>query len=175
MVDRFPVLWNGACAGELTAEREGLYTCFHVCCHPPENAVWCAWAVGEQGELRLGVLEPSGGAFVLRRRFSDHMTVPVGRVLRGELRPAGQLQSQQWEAAAEPEQLFSAAWLRRGLHGLSGAMTCMENGMRCLALPYDPKVPFPLAELFCFARLRYLGEKAYVEFRFDEKDWPVFG
>ena len=33
----------------------------------------------------------------------------------------------------------------------------------------------PLAELFCFARLRYLGEKAYVEFRFDEKDWPVFG
>lgn len=72
----------------------------------------CAWAVGEQGELRLGVLEPSGGAFVLRRRFSDRMTVPVGRVLRGELRPAGQLQSQQWEAAAEPEQLFSAAWLR---------------------------------------------------------------
>ena len=26
VVDRFPVLWNGACAGELTAEREGLYT-----------------------------------------------------------------------------------------------------------------------------------------------------
>ena len=63
----------------------------------------------------------------------------------------------------------------RASNGLSGAMTCMESGMRCLALPYDPKAPFPLAELFCFARLRYLGEKAYVEFRFDEKDWPVFG
>ena len=136
--------------------------------------MWCAWAVGEQGELRLGVLEPSGGAFVLRRRFSDHMTVPAGRLLRGELRPAGQ-PSVQWGPAAEPEQLFSAAWLRRSVHGLSGAMTCTEGGVRCLALPYDPKAPFPLAELFCFARLRYLGEKAYVEFRFDEKDWPVFG
>lgn len=173
-MDRFPVLWNGASAGELTTEREGLYTCFHVHCHPPENGVWCAWAVGEQGELRLGVLEPSGGAFVLRRRFSDHMTVPAGRLLRGELRPAGQ-PSVQWGPAAEPEQLFSAAWLRRSVHGLSGAMTCTEGGVRCLALPYDPKAPFPLAELFCFARLRYLGEKVYVEFRFDEKDWPVFG
>ena len=101
-MDRFPVLWNGASAGELTTEREGLYTCFHVHCHPPENGVWCAWAVGEQGELRLGVLEPSGGAFVLRRRFSDHMTVPAGRLLRGELRPAGQ-PTVQWGPAAEPE------------------------------------------------------------------------
>lgn len=173
-MDRFPVLWNGASAGELTAEREGLYTCFHVRCHPPENGVWCAWAVGEQGELRLGVLEPSGGAFVLRRRFSDHMTVPAGRLLRGELRPAGQPVSR-WEPIAEPEQLFSAAWLRRSMHGLSDVMTCTEGTVRCLALPYDPKKPFPLTELFCFARLRYLGEKAYIEFRFDEKDWPVFG
>ena len=110
-----------------------------------------------------------------QRQSRESLPHLAGRVLRGALRPAGQLQAQQWEAAAEPEQLFSAAWLRRGLHGLSGAMTCMENGMRCLALPYDPKAPFPLAELFCFARLRYLGEKAYVEFRFDEKDWPVFG
>lgn len=173
-MDRFPVLWNGASAGELTAQREGLYTCFHVRCQPPENAVWCAWAVGDRGELRLGVLEPSGGAFVLRRRFSDHMTAPVGRVLRGELRPAGEQPMCQWTAAPRPDQLFSASWLRRLLQGLTGAMTCTEGNIRCLMLPYDPKEPFPLTELFCFARLRYLGEKAYVEFQFDRTEQPVF-
>lgn len=50
---------------------------------------------GNRGSCAWVCWEPSGGAFVLRRRFSDHMTVPAGRLLRGELRPAGQ-PSVQW-------------------------------------------------------------------------------
>ena len=75
-MDKFPLLGSGHPAGELATEKEPLYTWFTARCHLPEEGLWCAWAVGEQGELRLGVLEPEGGQMSIRRRFSDRMTAP---------------------------------------------------------------------------------------------------
>ena len=51
-MDKFPLLWSGRPAGELATEKEPLYTWFTARCHLPEEGLWCAWAVGEQGELR---------------------------------------------------------------------------------------------------------------------------
>ena len=31
-MDKFPLLWKEKAVGELTAEREALYTCFSACC-----------------------------------------------------------------------------------------------------------------------------------------------
>ena len=77
-MDKFPLLGKEAPLGELTTEREALYTWFTARCRLPGKGLWCAWAVGTQGELRIGVLEPAGDWVAIRRRFSDRMTAPLG-------------------------------------------------------------------------------------------------
>lgn len=174
-MDKFPLLWDGRPSGELTAERETLYTRFTVRCRLPEDGLWCAWAVGDLGELRLGVLEPEGEQAVIRRRFSRQMTAPLGRLLRGELRPArGQAARESWETAPEPDRLFRAPWLRKHLKNARGAMTRTEGGCRYVALPYDKEKDFPLTTLFCFARIQCIGGKAYAVYAFDKRESPVF-
>lgn len=171
-MDKFPLLWSGQPLGELTAEPEPLYTWFTVRCRLPEDGLWCAWAVGEAGELRLGVLEPENGQMSIRRRFSRRMTEPLGRLLRGEVRPAVE-DGRSWEAVQEPERLFRTPWLRRQLRGMEGVLTQnIEEGRR-LALPYDPQKPYPLAPMFCLSRIRRLGAGKYVIYTFDRREWPV--
>lgn len=174
-MDKFPLLWEGSPTGELTTEREALYTWFTARCRLPGEGLWCAWAVGDCGELRLGVLEPEGERAVIRRRFSERMTTPLGKLLRGEIRPArGRAVQETWEPAVEPVSLFHASWLRKRLRGARGALTRTETGCRYLALPYDKAGPFPLTTLFCFARIRTIEGKSYVVYAFDSQETPVF-
>ncbi len=172
-MDKFPLLLDGGPAGELAAEQEGLYTCFSARCPLPDG-LWCAWAVGDRGELRLGVLEPEGTQGAIRRRFSRQLTAPLGRLLRGEVRQAGAKEAEIWESAPAPDQLFRASWLRQRLKGAQGARVRQAGKKRYLALPYDRGRPFPLTTLFCFARLRKIGEEDYVVYAFDDQDRPVF-
>lgn len=172
-MDKFPLMLEGKPAGELTAEQEGLYTWFSASCSLPEG-LWCAWAVGDRGELRLGVLEPEGGQGAIRRRFSGRLTAPLGRLLRGEVRPAGAKEPEVWEPVSAPEQLFRAPWLRQRLRGAQRAKTRQTGGIRYLALPYDKAKPFPLTTLFCFAHIRSIGETEYVVYAFDRQERPVF-
>ena len=170
-MDKFPLLWEGNAIGELSAEQETLYTWFTVRCRLPGEDIWCAWAVGDRGELRLGVVEPQNG---IRRRFSHQMTAPLGKLLRGELRPAGDRTEENWTAAPEPDRLFRTPWLRRQLRDVRGALTRTAEAGRFLALPYDEKRPFPLTPLFCLAQPRNIGGKRYLVYAFDGKEWPVF-
>ena len=170
-MDKFPLLWEGKAIGELSAEQETLYTWFTVRCRLPGEDIWCAWAVGDRGELRLGVVEPQNG---IRRRFSHQMTAPLGKLLRGELRPAGDRTEENWTAAPEPDRLFRTPWLRRQLRDVRGALTRTAEAGRFLALPYDEKQSFPLTPLFCMAQPRNIGGKRYLVYAFDGKEWPVF-
>lgn len=172
-MDKFPLTWNGKSIGELTTERESLYTWFSARCRLPGSGFWCVWAVGEKGELRIGILEPVGDRAAIRRRFSDRMTAPLGRLLRGEVRPAGET-PEAWEAAPQPDALFRSPWLRRLLQGAHGVLARKEEGRQYVALPYDAKAPFPLTTLFCLARVRDIRGHVYVIYCFDETEWPVF-
>ena len=167
-MDKFPLLWEGTALGELTVQREALYTSFTARCRLPGEGLWCAWAVGDRGELRLGVLEPQSG---IKRRFSRQMTEPLGKLLRGELRPSSGTET--WTAAPEPDRLFRTPWLRKNLHGVHGVLTRTAAERRLVALPYDPGKPFPLTPMFCLARVRDIGGKRYAVYAFDEKEWPV--
>ena len=171
-MDKFPLVWEERVVGELTAEREALYTWFSARCRCPEEGIWCAWAVGDRGELRLGVLEPCGEQAAIRRRFSRQMTAPLGKLLRGEIRPAG-APPENWDPAERPERLFRAAWLQQLLQGAEGALTRTEEGWRYVALPYDAKKRFPMETLFCFARIRQIRGKPYAVFHFDGEEQPV--
>lgn len=177
-MDKFPLLLDGRPAGELITEQEGLYTWFSARCPLPEG-LWCAWAVGDRGELRLGVLEPEGRQGSIRRRFSKQLTAPLGRLVRGEVRPAGvraedRESAADWKNVPDPARLFRAPWLRQRLQGARGALTRQAGEVRYLALPYDKCKPFPLTTLFCFAHLREIGSSTYVVYAFDGQERPVF-
>lgn len=179
-MDKFPLLLEGRPVGELITEREALYTWFDIRCRLPEKGLWQAWAVGDQGELRLGVPEPAEGRTALRRRFSRRMTEPLGRLLRGELRPAGSVpvsagSRNPWQSAPQPESLFqSPPWPRQRLRGQQDALCRRENGLLFLALPYDSSKPFPLTCLFCFASVRTIQGSPYAVFAFGPGEEPVF-
>ena len=174
-MDKFPLLKEGIPSGELIAEREALYTWFTARGPLPEgDELWCAWVIGEGGELRLGILEPSGDVGSIRRRFSDRMTRPLNRLLRGEIRPAGAKETENWEPAPAPDRLFRAPWLRQRLKGTQGAQIRASENLRYLAIPYDKGKPFPLPTLFCFAHVRPIGEAQYVVYCFDDHENPRF-
>ena len=93
----------------------------------------------------------------------------------GELRPVEPPEgSGVWEPAPAPERLFRGDFLRGELRGCRGVLTRKEGEIRYLALPFDCRRPFLLTSLFCFARVRPIGGKAYAVFAFDRAERPVF-
>ena len=173
-MDKFPLLRDGRPAGELIAEREALYTWFEARCPLPGEGLWCAWAVGDLGELRLGILEPVGDLASIRRRFSARLTDPLGRLQWGEIRPACPAETGAWTPLTAPEALFRAPGLRRELGRTPGVLIRDRGDRRDVAVPYDPARPFPLTALFCFARICQIGGQDYAVFAFDREERPVF-
>ena len=173
-MDKFPLLRDGRPAGELIAEREALYTWFEARCPLPGEGLWCAWAVGDLGELRLGILEPVGDLASIRRRFSARLTDPLGRLQWGEIRPACPAETGAWTPLTAPEALFRTPGLRRELGRTPGVLIRDRGDRRDVAVPYDPARPFPLTGLFCFARICRIGGRNYAVFAFDREERPVF-
>lgn len=172
-MDKFPLYLGEKSAGELTVEPEALYTWFTARCRLPDQGLWCAWAVGDAGELRLGVLEPSGEEGMIRRRFSRQMTAPLGTLVRGEVRPAASAVGGDWEELRQPEEVFHALWLRRCLQGQK-CLLRRAGDLRLVALPWDPGKPFALAPVFCFAALRRVQGRESAVVAFDREEKPVF-
>lgn len=171
-MDRFPLMWRGAEVGEVTVARDGLYVCFSAAAQILEG-LWCVWIVGEQGEFRLGVLEPRDGQSVIRRRISGRMTAPFGRLLRGEVRSVSR-ETSGWECASSPAGLFRSEWLRRRLELCEMGWFRREPGRLYLAVPYGVRTPFRLETLFCFAHIREICGERYAVFLFDEAERPLF-
>lgn len=172
-MDKFPLYLNGAAAGELTVTEEPMYITFRAVCHAAESGLLRAYAVGEHGELRLGVLAPEGGAFAIRKRVSRQMAAPLGRIVRGEARPHT-AEEVQWESAVTPETLFRAPLLREKLRGVANVLTGETQQRRYLAVPYDKHRPFLLEELFCFAHITHIEGRLYAVFAFDREEHPLF-
>lgn len=174
-MDKFPLLLEEKIVGELTAEQEALYTCFSARCPLPGEGLWCAWAVGDRGELRLGVLEPQGSTGTIRRRFSHRMTAPAGRLLRGEVRPAFRQEeaAPDWAPVCDVAALFRSDGLRQRLREVPGLLWRRKGEMLLLAVPYAPRQPMPLMPLFCFARPQRVRGERYLVFTFDGRERPV--
>lgn len=169
-MDKYPVLAGEQAAGELTVTPEALYTVFDISC-PQREGLWCAWAVGESGRLRIGVLEPEAGYLHIRRRFSRQLTAPMGTVLRGELCSLNE-EREKW-VSLEPGTL-KTPYLRRQLGPLPRVLTCCADGCRLIAVPRDDGRPFPLEAMFCFACSRLVKGRSCWVFRFNDREWPVF-
>lgn len=80
---------------------------------------------------------------------------------------------EEWHALPEGP-FFRSARLDCALARLRGALIRETAEERLLALPYDENAPFPLAELFCFARVDGVRGKRCVIYRLDRKNSPIF-
>ena len=173
-MDKYPVFREEQTVGELTVAPEALYTAFSVSCRGREG-LWCAWAVGETGNLRIGVPEPEDGCLQIRRRFSKRLTEPVGTRSSGEnCGPLGE-EREQWEPL-RPE-LLRSPYLRCRLGGFSDVLTC-RAGAAAVSSPSHgmTRAPFPLEAMFCFARPSggCKGQRLTGYFALMTREWPVF-
>lgn len=168
------ILLHGKPCGELISEESGLYRRYRAVCRiEPDTDPMRLFAVGEKGELRLGVIQPENGAFVLHRQMSLKEADAAGKLLRGELRPLV-VQETDWQPAAEPEKLFRGTILRGRLRGKQGVLFCRSGECCFLSIPFDVGSPFPLTDMFCLARIRRLGRRQYAVFCFDSQENPRF-
>lgn len=173
-MEKLPLLYESRPVGELTVRQEGEDTLFSAACRLPEQGLWCLWAVGREGTLRLGCPEQQQGEVRLSRRFSPRMTVPLGKVIRGEVRKALPVESSGWERVQAPERLFRTQWLSGALRGCGGVLTRRKGQVRLVAVPFSVEKPFPLVSLFCFARICTLENSRYAVFAFNREEWPIF-
>ena len=169
-MDKFPVCWKKEAIGELTVERESLYSWYTVRACLPEEGLWSAWLIGSGGELRLGILEVNDCGAMLRRRFSEQMVQHLGTFLRGEVRPVTPAQTDCWEPILDPERHFRTRYLRQSLRGRRILLARQGDGTLRIAVLYDKGLDFPLVELFCFAEFFEIDGSAYLVFSFDREE-----
>ena len=79
----------------------------------------------------------------------------------------------EWQRLSEGP-FFRSARLDCALRCTRGALLCRGDDATLLALPYAPDAPFPLSELFCFARICCVMGKWCVVYRLDEQNSPIF-
>lgn len=168
--DKYPLYLDGKAAGELTVTEAGMYMEFRAACRGGDGALLRAFLVGEKGEARLGVLAPEGGRLGIRRRLSRQEAGKLGKLLRCEARRDAETG---WEAVGQPEGLLPAGWVSKQLQDVPGVLTQRAGALRRVAIPYDPQRPFPLAALFCFAKIQRIGGCVYAVYAFNEGEMPV--
>ena len=163
---------NRAC-GELSVCEQGLYLCCRAVCHLPRTtAPVRLYLLGEKAEYPLGILQPETDGFVLTRRVPLREIRGIGPLLRGELRAVDGAEGE-WRPASG-ELLFRAERLRRQIAAPGGILVCRRGSGRKIAVPYDGHGPFPLTELFCFARICRINGREYAVFAFDSENNPLF-
>ena len=141
-MDKFPLMQGGVSVGELITEQEALYTWFEARCRLPGEGLWCAWAVGDRGELRLGVLEPCGDRATIRRRFSARLTAPLGKLRRGRSALPIRRSRRDWTPLERSAVRLRSPWLREQLHLVPGVLVREEQGRRGWRCPMTWAAPF---------------------------------
>lgn len=144
---QYPIIHDGRRIGVLETRREGAYTRFEArCAFLP--GIRRLFLYGGGRSAALGVMQPEGGALVLRRRFSRAamraFPAPVEyAAFEGEAEAAAPPQpAREEKKTAEAEPLFFT-----------------EEGVRYLALPCALRRSVP------GVRVREIGGKSYLLFR----------
>ncbi len=146
---------------EMSAERDdsGLFRGYLVC---------------RKGEFPLGVLEPRDGSLLLRRMLLKGELQALGEPVEGQMRLSFAFAAEApWRPVERSEAFFARPPFQGRLQGMEGLLWRRERGLRCLAIPYRADRPFPMTDLFCFARIQPLEGRPYVVLAFNEREEPV--
>ena len=144
---QYPIIHDGRRIGVLETRREGAYTRFEArCAFLP--GIRRLFLCGGGRSAALGVMQPEGGALVLRRRFSR----AAMRAFPAPIEYAGF--EEKTQAAAPPEALRAE---KKTADAEPFYLT--EEGVRYLALPCALRRHVP------GTRVRDIGERSYMLFR----------
>ena len=167
-METYAVCYENASVGTMTAEREG--DCLRVAlrCRGCGQGIYRAFLLCRRGEIPLGVLEPMGEEVGLCRRVRLREIEGRGGVTGAAVRLSWSFR-EGWQRAEE------GFFCRGGFGEISweGAMWRPEGKGRLLALPYEQSRPFPLAGLFCFARIMPVQGCCCAVYCFNEQEQPV--
>lgn len=162
--------------GQLSIQDEGGMVCFEATCPDDRRGLYKVWLNGEGGRMLLGTLVPEGGSLRLCRRVSKAALTQGGcwPVTGGEciLAFAFEQGMGEWAQENHPERLFKDDSLRRMAAGRSMLLRREKEGF-CLGAQFDPRRPFPLPALFCFARVGKVQGQHYALFSFDREGNPL--
>lgn len=147
------------------------------------RGLYKAWLLGRGGRFPLGALLPEGKTLALTRTLSRAELERRGfwpvRGAAVELafspRDGGRAWDapQGWRREESPWTLLGEPLLRQSARELRGVLLRREDRGFLLAAPWREDRPFPLAPLFCFARIMPLGGAMYAVFAFSGGGCPV--
>lgn len=175
MEQRFPME-----NGQLTCRENGGRVEVVMEIRPPDKGLYHGYLVGLGGTWDLGTLMPEGGSLRLRRTLLAAQLRQKGcwPILGGQVRQTYSFEQtpfQGWREVRDLANLFPADPIlaQAASQGRRGLLQRHPEGGFSLAFPWDPRSPFPLVPIFCFAQVKALGGKAHIIFRVQENGAPV--
>lgn len=168
-MERVKLYCQGESRGEITLRQEGSRMQARASMPDPGDGLYRAALAGEGGRLLLGVMEPDGGALVVRRMLYARDVAGLGPQRRGEAWRSFAFQRTSWQETGCPAQMFQGKFLQSRLQGIKRAWWRREDGLLLLALPLLEDAPFPLEAMFCLARVEQVAGTACAVFAFRDE------
>lgn len=165
--------------GYVRLREEGAQLFCEARCENDGRGLYHLQLCGARGSYDLGALLPEQGMLLLSRRVPKAQLAAAGALpvvaaqLQLQHRFGGSSLPAGWQKEPQPGQHFPQdALLRAQVAALGGALLYRGPVGFSLAFPFQTRRPFPLPVLFCFARIRRLGEGDFAVFSFDEAARP---
>lgn len=166
--------------GRLVCRTQGKQVEVTMTARPQGPGLYRGILLGRSGRVDLGTLLPEGEELGLHRTLSVEYLKKCGcwPVMggRAELRYAfGQRNLPRgWRQREDLAALFADPILARRVEEAPGALWQPGEGEGfSLSFPWDPKAPFPLVPVFCFARVENLSGRPWVVLSFRDGSWPM--
>lgn len=168
--------------GSLTVREEGPRMAARAELPNDGRGLYKVWLAGQGGQMLLGTLMPDqAGRLSLERtltvdalRRQGVWPVTGGRAeLVFAFREEQQAAEVGWEQARVPGIVLQDVCIREAAAGLGRVLLRRDGEGWTLACPFSFDKEFPLSVLFCFSRLKYLGEGLFCLFSFDKNGVPV--
>lgn len=168
--------------GSLEIREQGMMVQLNVCRSLETSALYKAWVHGSGGEFLLGTLIPEGQQLRLNRTLSIDTLKKAGcwPILGGRTakhihfsEPANKPKKQAWRWEHCPACRFSDPVLKESASNWGSMLFRSGSQGFQLAIPFNPRRPFPLAPAFCFAKLLPVDGQPHVVFSFDSHGTPL--
>lgn len=170
--------------GDLTCQFNGDRAELRMEVHPAAQGLYRGYLLGKSGSLDLGLLLPEGGCLRLNRSFPIEMLARQGcwpvtgaRAVLTHAFDQGARRStpQGWAPLRNGASLFPHDLILAQAAGElpNGLLYRRQDGHFAIAAPWDPKAPFPLLPVFCFAQARQMAGRMYVVCSFHGDGTPV--
>lgn len=179
METKLPLYWRGTEWGILHCRDAEVRTSFSFRCARPDAGLYKAYLSGSEGQALLGTPIPEGNCLMLNRTLTHHAmkTAGVFPPLRCELvlySVNGTTSSAQkgWRFARSDDLNALTSALGQRFRNQPQLWYARRPNGFALAIPWRLGQEIPVLPLICFAKMKYLDGRTFLQFEFDEMGKP---